>query len=71
MFRYPCSYLIYSEAFERLPEESKDYVLQRLWDVLSGMDQSEKFSHLSTADRQAILEILRDTKSALPGYWIK
>ena len=71
MFRYPCSYLIYSEAFERLPEKSKDYVLQRLWDVLSGKDQSEKFSHLSKTDRQAILEILRDTKSALPDYWTK
>jgi hypothetical protein len=69
MFRYPCSYLIYSEAFERLPEESREHVLQRLWDVLSGKDQSEKFSHLSTTDRRAILEILRDTKSALPGYW--
>jgi len=69
MFKYPCSYLIYSEAFDRLPQPSKDYVLQRLWDILSGNDPSEKFAHLSANDREAILEILRDTKSDLPDYW--
>ncbi len=71
MFKYPCSYLIYSDAFDKLPQQSRDYVLERLWDVLSGKDESEKFAHLSNTDRQAILEILRDTKSNLPGYWIK
>jgi hypothetical protein len=69
MFKYPCSYLIYSDSFNQLPGPSKDYVMQRLWDVLSGKDQSKKFAHLSTEDRQAILEILRDTKTDLPNYW--
>ncbi len=58
-FKYPCSYLIYSEAFDGLPVESRDYVWQRLFDILTGVDQSEKFAHLSPDDRQAILEILR------------
>lgn len=69
MFKYPCSYLIYSDSFNQLPQPSRDYVLQRLWDVLSGKDQSEKFAHLSAEDRQAIREILRDTKKDLPDYW--
>lgn len=69
LFKYPCSYLIYSESFDALPAEMRSYVWQRLWDVLSGADQSEKFGHLSTADRQAIIEILRETKSDLPDYW--
>ena len=69
MFKYPCSYLIYSEAFDRLPRPSKDYVWQRLWDVLSGNDPSGNFAHLTAADRQSIIEILRDTKSDLPTYW--
>jgi hypothetical protein len=37
--------------------------------VLSGQDQTEKFRHLSGADRKAILEILRDTLPGLPEYW--
>lgn len=69
LFKYPCSYLIYSEAFDGLPAESRDYVWRRLFDILSGHDQSEKFAHLSGDDRQAILAILRATKSNLPDYY--
>ncbi len=66
LLKYPCSYLIYSEAFDGLPGESLDYVWQRLFDILSGQDQSEKFAHLSQDDRKAILEIQRATISDLP-----
>jgi hypothetical protein len=69
MFQYPCSYLIYSEAFDNLPEQARQRVYQRLWEVLTGRDQSPAFAHLSTEDRQAILEILTDTKRGLPEYW--
>ncbi len=69
LFAYPCSYVIYSEAFEALPAPVKDYVLRRLWEVLSGKDTSKEFVHLSAADRQAILEILRATKPNLPDYF--
>ena len=69
LFAYPCSYVIYSEAFDTLPVDVKDYVLRRLWEVLSGQDRSKEFAHLSAADRRAILEILRATKPNLPDYW--
>ena len=62
LFRYPCSYMIYSEAFEALPDVGRNAVYARLLQVLSGKDASPKYQHLSAADRQAILEILRDTK---------
>jgi hypothetical protein len=69
LFAYPCSYLIYSAAFDALPGPVKDYVLRRLWDVLTGKDTSKDFAHLSAADRKAIREILLATKEGLPGYW--
>jgi hypothetical protein len=69
LFKYPLSYLIYSRSFDALPAPVKDYVLARLWDVLSGTDTSADFAHLSAADRRAIIEILCDTKSDLPDYW--
>jgi hypothetical protein len=69
LFRYPCSYEIYSTAFEALPGPVKDYVLRRVWEVLTGKDRSEDFAHLSRADREALLEILRATKRGLPDYW--
>jgi hypothetical protein len=69
MFRYPCSYLVYSESFDALPEAMHDYVWHRLREILSGKDRSERFAHLSAADRAAIREILRDTKAGLPADW--
>jgi hypothetical protein len=69
LFRYPCSFLIYSDAFAALPPEAQDHLYQRLHDVLTGKDQSKEFSSLSRDDRTAILEILLETKSDLPDYW--
>lgn len=69
LFRYPCSYLIYSDAFDGLPAAGREYVLQRLWVILTSQESGDGFSHLSSADRVAILEIIRDTKSDLPDCW--
>jgi hypothetical protein len=71
MFRYPLSYLIYSRAFDGLPAEAKEQVYLRLWEILSGKDQSMRFAHLAAADRRAVLEILQETKKDLPAYWKK
>lgn len=69
ILKYPCSYLIYSEAFTKLPPEVKNYVWQRMWDVLTGKVESDQYAHLSADDRTAIIEILRDTVPDLPEYW--
>lgn len=71
MFKYPCSYLIYSAAFDGLPAEVKEYVYRRLWEVLTDKDTSKDFAHLSAADRKAIHAILVATKPGLPAYWRK
>ena len=62
LLRYPLSYLVYSSAFDALPEPAKDYVYRRFADVLRGEDPSGKFEHLSAEDRTAVLEILTETK---------
>jgi hypothetical protein len=69
LFRYPCSYVIYSESFDALPDEVRDYVWQRLWNVVTETDKHDKFAHLSRADRQAIAEIIAETKPNRPAYW--
>lgn len=69
IFRYPCSYLIYNEAFDTLPEPAKGYVYQRLLQILSGQDQSPEFASLSAKDRETILSILLETKPGLPAAW--
>ncbi len=69
LFRYPLSYMIYSAAFDNLPEAVRDRVYRRLYDVLTGADRSKPFEHLSSEERRAILEILLQTKTGLPPYW--
>jgi hypothetical protein len=69
LFKYPLSYMIYSAAFDNLPEMARDRVYRRLYDVLTGKDESKTFAHLSADDRRAILEIVRATKPGLPEYW--
>lgn len=82
IFKYPCSYLIYSDAFRALPAAVKERVYAQLWEALgptvpgseqaatdpSAQDQ-DTFGHLSASDRSAIREILIDTLDELPAYW--
>jgi hypothetical protein len=70
LFRYPLSYLIYSAAFDGMPEVVREQVYRRLYEVLTGQDKSQTFAGISPGDRQAVLEIVRATKPNLPKYWL-
>jgi hypothetical protein len=67
LFRYPLSYLIYTEAFDNLPTLAREEFYRKLWLALNGQDKT--FAHLRAADRKAMLEILCDTKRNLPEYF--
>ncbi len=69
LFRYPLSYMIYSAAFDGLPDKVRERVYQRLYEILSGKDASKTFAALSPEARGAILEIVRATKPNLPDSW--
>lgn len=70
LMRYPCSYLIYSPAFDALPPIAKDAIYERLWAILSGREKARRYTTaLPLVDRRAIVEILRDTKQELPAYF--
>ncbi|GAB5402521.1 MAG: hypothetical protein Aurels2KO_07520 [Aureliella sp.] len=67
LLKYPCSYLIYSTAFEALPKKMAEAVQKRLSAILLSEKPPAGYDHLSQADRTAIAEILADTK---PGYLV-
>jgi hypothetical protein len=69
LMRYPCSYMIYSPAFDALPDDLKQAIYERMWIILSGRDRSAKYAKFSLADRQTVVEILRGTKKDLPDYF--
>jgi len=69
LFKHPCSYLIYSPAFDSLPRPMKLHLYGRLWKILGGTDPDPAFRKLAPETRQAIREILADTKPDVPLYW--
>jgi hypothetical protein len=69
LFRYPCSYLVYTEAFQKLPEPVLAHVWRRMHEIVTHRDQSATFQHLSRTDRDQIREILLATCKHLPDYW--
>lgn len=69
LFRYPLSYLVYSESFDQLPPPVKGHIYRRLCEGLAGRDPSRIFAHLTAGDRTAIREILLDTKPEFANAW--
>jgi hypothetical protein len=57
LFRYPLSYMIYSRAFDALPDEVRTRVYRRLRD------------ELAARNRLDVIEIVRGTKTGLPDFW--
>lgn len=70
LFRYPCSYLIYSPAFDALPDPIKEFLWMRLEEILSGKDHSAAYAAFAAADRKAVFQILRETKPEFAS-WLK
>lgn len=68
MFKYPCSYLVYTEAFDALPAPMMKFVRHRVTEVLTASRTPEGYERLSDADRAAVREILAETK---PGFLVE
>ena len=68
LFRYPCSYLIYSQAFLGLPADAKNLIYARLTEILASPDPVPGFDSLSAGDRRAVFEILRSTHTEFAAF---
>ena len=66
LFRYPCSYMIYTSSFTNLPDPVKTYVTRRMQGILFSSSRRPPFDQLSDNDCRNVREILADT---LPGLW--
>jgi hypothetical protein len=61
LFRYPCSYLIYSDSIASLPTAARDELWRQLGAALTGKSGNKDYLAIPAADRQAVIEILRET----------
>ena len=69
LLKFPCSYMLYSEAFDGMPDDARAAIYRRMWAVLSGVEKDRKYARLTAADRTAVVEILRGTKPEVGGYF--
>ena len=69
LFRYPCSFLIYSATFDALPPDARRAIYRRMWQVLSGADPDPKYARRPRDERQDLVDILRETKPDLAPYF--
>jgi len=69
LFKYRCSYLIYSRSWDALPEKFRELLYRKLHSILTAPEPVKGYEHLSPGERRDILEILRETKPGLPEYW--
>ncbi len=67
MFKYRCSYVIYSEVFDHLTPWLKEAVYLQLSNALRSEDDNDLSGHLSLTERQRILAILQETKEDWPA----
>ena len=69
LFKYRCSYLIQSPAFDQLQPTLRRRVLQRLWRVLSQPDTEPRYAYLEPDERAGIRQILGASLRNLPPNW--
>lgn len=67
LFKYPLSFLIYSDSFESMPLVARRAVYARLWQVFNGTDPDPEYQRIAPADRAAMREILMATKPEFAG----
>ncbi len=65
LFKYRCSYMIYSPVFEGMPAELKGRVYRSLKDALRVDPPASDYGHLPAAEKDAIRSIL---KATLPDW---
>lgn len=61
-FRWPLSYLIYSDAVAALPDPVRTHLFAQIKAVLENAPDAPAYPHLSADQRSTIVAILRDTK---------
>jgi hypothetical protein len=69
--RYPLSYLVYTPAFNALPDYARDYVYGKFAAVLQGRDHAPTYAFMTDADRRDTLQILVATQPAFAQYLAK
>jgi len=69
LFKYRCSYMIYSPVFTGLPAEMKQRIYRKLGEALSVESEDKEYAYMPVAEKKGIRDILKATLAELPDNW--
>ncbi len=69
LFKYRCSFMVYSLTFQTLFPPLKETVLTELWRALDGKDAEARHAYLAASERRHIQKILAETLPGAPAAW--
>jgi hypothetical protein len=69
LFKYRCSYMIYSPVFRGLPAPLKQRVYQHLYGALNVEKPEKDYAYLPAEEKKSIRAILKATLTDLPKGW--
>lgn len=69
IFKLRCSYMLYTESWQRLPAEFKERVYYKMAEGLREKNPSPAFAHLPAEEKRAIRDVLKATLPGLPAWW--
>ncbi len=71
LFKYRCSYMVYSLTFSSLMPQLKQSVMKALTDALNSQDPASRYSYIGESERRHIKRILGETLQGAPAEWRK
>lgn len=69
LFKYRCSYMIYSPVFQGLMPEMKLRIYKRLGKALDVRTPDQNYAYLPEAEKRVIRQVLQETLTDLPKGW--
>ncbi len=69
LFKYRCSYMLYTESWQKLPSALKERVYYKMAEGLREQNANPTYAHLGVEERRAIRAILKESLPGLPAWW--
>lgn len=69
MFRYRCSYMLYTDSWQKLPTALRERVYFKMAEGLRDQNANPAYAHLPPEEKRTIRTILKETLPGLPAWW--
>lgn len=69
LFKYRCSYMIYTDSWQKLPSALRDRVYFKMAEGLRDQNANPAYAHIPAEEKRTIRTILKETLAGIPSWW--